>query len=224
MGRHIPHLYLPGPWDGVRLQLDVKTRDHLEKVLRLDGATSVTYTDGVGAVGEGRYQAGLVERGEEEVCAGRSQAVSIAVAPPKNRHRGRFIVEKLAEVGVARLIWLQTRFTEGRAPRVAKARAWARASLEQSRGAWLMEIEESVTLAAVDGYGTVLVADRSGSRINSMDGVLNPVLCVGPEGGFARGEVPADATTIRLSESVLRTETAAVAGAVLLLDKSSQEA
>ncbi len=57
-----------------------------------------------------------------------------------------------------------------------------------------------------------------------MDGVLNPVLCVGPEGGFAPGEVPADATTIRLSESVLRTETAAVAGAVLLLDKSSQEA
>jgi 16S rRNA (uracil1498-N3)-methyltransferase len=218
----MPHLYLPGPWDAVRLQLDDKARDHLEKVLRVDGATAVTYTDGVGVLGEGVYQAGFVERGDEQVAAGRSHTVAIAVAPPKTLNRVRFVVEKLAELGVVRLIWLQTTYTEGRAPRADKARGWARASLEQSRGAWLMAVEESTTMADVAGYGTVLIADRSGSGLESVSDTRSPVLCIGPEGGFALGEIPADATTIRLSETVLRTETAAVAGAVLLIDKSSR--
>jgi 16S rRNA U1498 N3-methylase RsmE len=85
-----------------------------------------------------------------------------------------------------------------------------------------MEVEEPMTMVDVGGYGTVLVADRSGSGIESVSNILSPVLCVGPEGGFAAGEIPAEATAIRLNETVLRTETAAVAGAVLLIDKSSR--
>ncbi|MEA2003255.1 MAG: RsmE family RNA methyltransferase, partial [Actinomycetota bacterium] len=183
MGRHIPHVYLPEAWDRERLHLDDKTRDHLEKVLRLGGATPVTYTDGVGAIGEGKYEAGFVERGDEEAAVGRSHEVAIAVAPPKNLNRIRFIVEKLAELGVARLLWLQTEYTEGRPPRADKVRAWARASLEQSRGTWLMEVGPSVTMADVAEYGRVLVADRSGSDIEAAGHFRGAVLCVGPEGG-----------------------------------------
>jgi 16S rRNA U1498 N3-methylase RsmE len=46
------------------------------------------------------------------------------------------------------------------------------------------------------------------------------VLCIGPEGGFAPDEIPERIATLKLSERVLRTETAAIAGAALLINKA----
>jgi 16S rRNA (uracil1498-N3)-methyltransferase len=222
VGRHVPHLCVPGPWEGALLQIDDAARTHLDKVLRFSAAAPVTYTDGAGLVGTGMYEAGLIERGGEEVEPVRPAAVTIAVAPPRSADRVRFIVEKLAELGVDRLVWLQTEHTEGRLPRAGKVGAWAKASLEQSRGAWMMQVEESNDIAGLVQYGTLVWADHNGVSIDDVGPIDNTVLCVGPEGGFAPAEIPADVPRVRLSRRVLRVETAAVAGAVLLIDRSSR--
>ena len=195
------------------------TRVHLEKVLRNSGPLEVSYTDGAGLVGSGVYSAGWIERGSESVHK-RKNAVTIAVAPPKNKSRARFIVEKLAEIGAARLLWLETARAEGRVPRIEKSASWAQAALEQSRGSWLMEVAGPVAVADIQRFGTVLLADPHGEDIDDIELPADAILCVGPEGGFAPDEFLQSVIRVSLGTNVLRVETAALVAAVLLTHKS----
>jgi len=214
--RHRPHLLVPDCGSGKNpLPLDSAAVHHLEQVLRID-STDVSYTDGIGLFGTGVYRDGLVERGEEARVA-RPAGLAAAVAPPHTKARVRFVVEKLAELGVRRLLWLRTARTEGRPPRPDKARSWAVGALEQSRGAWLMEVDNGpISVDEVAEFGTPVFAVAGGSDPARIILPSDPVLCVGPEGGFAAGEVPDSAQRVDLGPTVLRVETAAVAAVALL--------
>ncbi|HLU32312.1 MAG TPA: RNA methyltransferase PUA domain-containing protein, partial [Acidimicrobiia bacterium] len=112
---HVPHLYLPGPWQGPELALGDDHEHHLTRVLRMSPGAEVSYTDGEGTAGRGILGRGVVER-DDESSGSLGLSVEVAVAPPDSRQRARFVVEKLAELGVSRLIWVRTRRTEGRPP------------------------------------------------------------------------------------------------------------
>jgi molecular chaperone DnaJ len=176
---HVPHLFLPGPWEGSRLQLGDDHLHHLGRVLRMGDGAEVTYTDGAGTVGEGWLAEAAIERGVE--TPGPSTAsLELAVAPPASRQRARFVVEKLAELGVRRLIWVRTRHTEGRPPANDKSKAWAVSALEQSRGAWLMAVGRD-ELSDLDSGRLVVVhpgPNRSPSR--------GPPRLADPSGGAGR--------------------------------------
>ena len=58
-------------------------------------------------------------------------------------------VEKVAELGATSLRWIRTDRSQVPAPNPSKTRAWADAALEQSRGAWALEIGET-TWAELD--------------------------------------------------------------------------
>lgn len=221
MSSHTPHLYLPGPWSGGRIDLGQDERRHLEKVLRLPLRADVTYTDGAGQVGSGVFDGDGIQRGSERLLS-RHSALTIAVAPPKNTSRLRFVVEKLAELGVARLLWLATEYSEGRAPRSEKALAWSKGALEQSRGSWLMDISGTVMIEELNRFGAPVFADHGGGSVDDLGSIANPVLCVGPEGGFAAEEIPEDAIRLALGTTILRVETAAVVGAALLVARTPQ--
>ena len=215
MARHIPHLFVPGPWQDETVDLAAATCRHLEKVLRLQAPAQVTYTDGAGMVGSGTWTGSSLRRGAEEVLP-RPSALVVAVAPPKNTARLRFIVEKLGEIGVKRLVWLITENTSGRTPQAEKTTSWAVGALEQSRGAWLLEIDGPVSIADLAGLGTPVFAEQHGASAADLETVTDPVLCIGPEGGFAPMEIPEDSLRLSLGATVLRVETAAVVGAARL--------
>lgn len=139
----------------------------------------------------------------------------MAVAPPSNKDRVRFVVEKLAELGVEQLVWLRTTFGTGRLPPPEKQMAWAISALEQSRGGWLMGLGgEFVTWSDLEE--PVLVCQPAGSAVIE---VLAPrTVVVGPEGGFDPDEVPSDFESVALGETILRVETAAVVAATKFLD------
>lgn len=215
MARHQPHLLLPATGgDGV-IEVDEATRRHMEKVLRYPDGGVVSYTDGAGLLGAGSWQSGAVVRAQERRLE-RARILTVAVAPPHSASRVRFLVEKLAELGVARLLWLNASRGEGKPPKAEKAGAWARSALEQSRGVWLMAIAGPVSIAELEDWGTPVFADLGGSEW--LPGVDDPVLCIGPEGGFDPGEIPDSAPRLHLGDTVLRVETAAIVGAVLLRD------
>ena len=134
--RHIPHLLLEGSWSGSELELTSAQQSHLVRVLRLEVGDPVSYTDGRGMAGSGHLGEGAIVRGPESAVERPSDLVVVA-APPENRDRVRFMVEKLAEIGVAELLFLDSRLGEGRPPRSDRLHAWAVAALEQSRGVML---------------------------------------------------------------------------------------
>ncbi len=216
---HVPHLYLPAPWEGPELALPPPAAHHLRRVLRRGDGAAVTYTDGAGALGDGTLHGGSLRRGEERSVPLPSPAVTVAVAPPRSADRARLVVEKLAELGVDRLIWVRTEHGQARPPQPAKVRAWAVGALEQSRGAHLLAADEGA-VAPGDLTGTLWVADPSGDPPPAGAGPVT--VLVGPEGGLAPGEVPAHGRRIGLGSRVLRTETAAVAAAVLALQAAGR--
>ena len=204
---HIPHLLV---------DLTISSRDtiaisddqvrHLTRVIRYRPGQPVSYTDGSGTLGTGTWNGESLERGDESLVE-RGRSVTLAVAPPKAKERQRFIVEKAAELGVDRLMWIQTRYGQVPAPSLAKATSWAIGALEQSRRAHLLRIS-SGSLADIEG---VVVADQSGSMLRSWV----PAIAIGPEGGWHPDEIEG-LPTARLSDAVLRTETAAVVAAAFL--------
>jgi 16S rRNA (uracil1498-N3)-methyltransferase len=208
---HVPHLFLPGPWEGSRVEVSAQQRHHLEKVLRMGEGSEVGYTDGQGLIGSGRFGSGEVVRGEESAMPRPSDLVVVA-APPDNRDRSRFMVEKLSELGVAELRFLETEHGQGRPPRPDRAHSWAVSGLEQSRGAWLLRIPENpVTLATLER--PFAVCDTGGSS----EWPSARTVVIGPEGGWAPGEVPEDAQLWDLGDTILRLETAVLVAAARLL-------
>lgn len=204
------------------LVVEDHTRRHLGKVLRLTAGAAITYTDGAGRFGEGRLEVAGIRRGAERIEPHRMDPVTVAVCPPKDSARVRFVVEKLAELGTDRLWWLHSERSEGRPPREEKAQAWAIAALEQSRGAWLLEISGPVTLEEVAATNGVLAAVPGGSPLREMTIVGPVVVCIGPEGGFAPEELPAEVQQVGLGFRVLRVETAALVAATLLVTSPSR--
>lgn len=209
---HVPHVFVPGPWLGDELPLQPEQAHHLRRVLRMPPGDEISYTDGEGQVGRGRLGHSGIER-EVEEAAPSPPAVEVAVAPPASRSRARFLVEKLAELGVRRLIWVRTRHAQGRPPADDKARAWAVAALEQSRGAWLLRFARS-DLADLDAARLVVVHPGPDPFSLSGDAARPPVLVVGPEGGLADDEIPPAAARLSLGSTILRVETATVAATV----------
>lgn len=202
--RHIPHLVVEPPWDGSMLKVTGEQWRHVTKVLRMSTGDEVSYTDGNGMVGAGLLVDHGIERGDEETVA-RPTRLTIAVAPPSSKDRQRFLVEKLTELGVARLVWLETRHGKNQVAKPAKVHSWVQSAVEQSRGAYLMETSDDlVALADLEGR---LVVCRPGGGV--APGEFD-VIAIGPEGGFADDEIPQNAGLWDLGPTVLRVETAAL--------------
>ena len=211
---HVPHLYLPGSWSDDRIPIDAGHQAHLERVLRRQNGDAVSYTDGAGTSGVGTLEDASVIRGDENLLERPAPRLTVAVAVPASKDRARFLVEKLGELGVDRIAWLETRHGKERPPRVTRATSWLISALEQSRGAWLTDITaEAVLLDELQGH--VWFADAQGMAPGRPPSALT--LVVGPEGGWAPGEIPDTATVVSLSDRVLRVETAAIVGAAKIL-------
>ncbi len=206
--KHVPHLVVAQPWPETgKLSLSISQWRHLTKVLRKNRGDSVTYTDGLGTIGSGVLGNTEIVRGEEATVE-RPPDFTLAVAPPSNKDRQRFLVEKLSELGVSRLIWLKTENGKNRVSSPAKVFSWVQTALEQSRGAWLMETgHDVVPIAEIEG--PLVVCHPGGS------GEPEPgsTILIGPEGGFREEEIPPDATRWDLGPTILRVETAAIVAA-----------
>lgn len=198
---------------------DDADRHHLERVLRLRPGEVVTVSDGRGAVRRCVVGAGLTldPAGPVETTSQPKPPVTVAFALPKG-DRPEWVVQKLTEVGVDRIVPMVTartvvRWDVERATRnIGRLRRVAREAAMQCRRPWLPDVTDLASFADVAGLGSsAALADGSG-RPPSLD---RPVVLVGPEGGWSDEERSRDLPVVALGSHVLRTETAAVAAAVL---------
>jgi 16S rRNA (uracil1498-N3)-methyltransferase len=195
-------------------------RRHLERVLRLRDGEVVTVSDGRGAVRRCRFTSGgdLRPDGEVEHSEAASPALTIAFAVPKG-DRLEWAVQKLTEVGVDRIVVLETGRSvvrwddDGRAARrLGRIRRVAREAAMQSRRVWLPSVDGPVPFAQAAAWPGACVADAAGDPPT----LASPAVLVGPEGGWTDQEEAAALPRVAVGDGVLRTETAAVAAGVLL--------
>lgn len=210
---------------------------HAAAVRRLRPGERADVSDGAGTLAEGV----VAEAGKDSVTI--EVGAVLTVPPPQPRlavaqalpkgDRGELAVELMTEVGVDAVIpWAAARsITKWQAERGARAlarwRAAGREAAKQSRRAWLPEITELATTAALAkrveaAYAIILEADAP-AKLHELKLPENGeiLLLVGPEGGISPAERAtlreAGAVEARLGPTVLRTSTAgAAAGAILL--------
>ena len=207
---------------------------HLVRVLRAKVGDEVVVFAGQG----GEWPARIVRlsRDEAELATGperRDRAdhgpvLTLAVALPKGE-RQKWLVEKLTELGVARLVPLETERGVAEATPAARERL-RRGAIEACKQCGrntLMEIGEPRSVAealAERTHGTAAIIAHPGG------GPLDPAIAagdtrhvlafVGPEGGFTVAELEsaeqAGAVPTSLGPHILRIETAAIALAARL--------
>ena len=212
--------------------------NHALRVLRLRVGDLVTLFDGADREVDGRILAESPGGFEVEVTGGihpRARPLSrfsLAVATPKGP-RSDWLVEKCAELGVRVLYPIQT--ARGAVlPGEGRLERWRRKAVEaakQSGQAHVMSIESPRSIEAICGtkdtpvsifYGDSGAGSPSLSSVlldmqESSEGAGDILILVGPEGGFTDDEsrqiAELGGVPVRLSSSVLRVETAAVAAA-----------
>jgi 16S rRNA (uracil1498-N3)-methyltransferase len=228
---------------GATVALDPRQAHHLRDVLRLaDGATVEVFDDS-GQVGEGML---FLQDGNVSVRIHRAEALrqvptlqlNIAAAVPKG-DRADWMVEKLSELGVHAFIPLAAARSVVLPEGKSKRDRWNRIATEaakQSRRRGVMRITELTDVAAAlqsSRYRWFLSTEQpDAAPIAEAAALLAPgaalTAFVGPEGGWTDAErqqfLAAGAKPVRLTETILRVETAAVATAAVLLTLATRAA
>jgi 16S rRNA (uracil1498-N3)-methyltransferase len=206
------------------LVLDRDDAHHLGRVLRMRDGETVTASDGAGRWRTCEWQGGhLVATGDVTLDPRPAPRVTVAIAPLKG-DRTDWTVEKLVEIGVARIVVLAplvrsvVRRDAGKdSVALARWQRLARAAAMQSRRTHLPEVSGPVALGDVAGLTGAGIAEPGGeARPEDVE-----VLLIGPEGGFDPSEVAlareVGARTVDLGPGILRAETAALVGATRMV-------
>ncbi len=220
-------VFVDDPAHPVLSDADVR---HLARVLRLRDGEAVIAADGRGRWAQTTWRGeGVLEplpgsgagAGAVQFETGAEPALTVAFAPVKGE-RPEWVVQKLTELGIDRIVPLLTergmvRWTgeRGKAT-VERMRRVAREAAAQCRRVWLPEVCDTVRFAdlpSLGGPGEVVLAQLSGDRPT----VTRRVVAVGPEGGWSTDELASGLPTVGFGLSVLRAETAAVTAAALLV-------
>jgi len=211
--------------------------------MRFEVGDSIILFDGQGAeasceivaISKKRVDLTIVKRSSADRSL--STELTLAVALPKN-DRQKFLIEKLVELGVARLIPVQAERSVAAAnkkvlQRIEKQIVEACKQCERNR---LMQVTEPMTFEQIktwsdqqvqsarhwiaDPYNGISIAavndEAADIESNTSD---HELVAIGPEGGFSNSElaraVEAGFQLLRIGPTILRVETAAIASAAI---------
>jgi 16S rRNA (uracil1498-N3)-methyltransferase len=220
MTRHTYRFFAQDVSDGLAT-LAAADRHHLEHVLRLRVGDTCEVAAG-GRVHEARVAPGGLEL-VKEIAAVAAPTVTVWIAQPGARSDSA--VEKLTELGVARIGALRTELLKGRFTpgRIERWRRVAEAAAKQSKQARVPEVLEPSAYADVLSPEAVVLSHEgaSGGLADRIVGRRQTTLLIGPEPGFSESELElARASGVAVATFgpvVLRTETAAIVAAALAL-------
>ncbi len=221
--------------DLARPALPPEESRHCVQVLRRQVGDTITVVDGRGT----NYKAVITEANAKRCGfaveqtrreAERPYRVHLAVAPTKNLDRTEWLVEKLVEVGVDQLSFINCAHSERRVLKTERLVKKAIAAMKQAGRATLPMIDDLQPFA---GFLKNSLGDQQGfiAHVDFDNPVLlkqaaqplgSYVVLIGPEGGFSELEVSqarlAGYHGVSLGNYRLRTETAGlVAGLTLNL-------
>lgn len=224
-------LYLEHPLgQGQSVPLTRAQAHYLFGVMRLSTGSHVLVFDGA----NGEWLAEVAEAGKrggtlQVLTQTKPQHVPpdlwLVFAPVK-KARTDFIVEKATEMGAARIVPMQTEFTNSGRVQMERLQCHAIEAAEQCGATFVPEVADMVRLERLladwDANRRILFCDegRAGSASTIPDRQGPWAILIGPEGGFSAHERKKiseldHAHSISLGPRILRAETAAVAALTL---------
>ena len=218
------------PVAGVVTTLGEEAAHHM-RVRRMGPSERIRLTDGAGTVGSGvlvritKTQAAVEVEEVEQIDPLPEVHLLVPIA---DRERMLWLSEKSAELGATTwrpVLWRRSRSVTPRGEGTAfqaKIRARMIAALEQSGGAWLPAVYPDAPLdraLAATPAGSRLLLDPDGEPLLGSHPTAPLTIAIGPEGGLDDSErealLGAGFVPVSISASILRFETAAIAGLAL---------
>lgn len=201
---------------------------HCVRVLRMNVGDAIEVVDGKGML----YHCRLLDAhpkhalvdilSSEELPKVWKGNITIAIAPTKNIDRMEWLVEKLVEIGVDRIVPLRCRFSERKEINVERLRKIAVSAMKQSLKAILPRIDSTMPYKEFlerpgEGQRFIAYCDPEIPRQNFAR-LYKPgedtIILIGPEGDFSIEEIREALgrgwQPVTLGDNRLRTETAAL--------------
>jgi 16S rRNA (uracil1498-N3)-methyltransferase len=210
-----------------RPELPEQESQHCIRVLRKQVGDEIDITDGKGHF----YKAQIAEAHPKQCKVTIIETVQpilpwknnieIAIAPTKNLDRMEWFAEKATEIGINKISFLKTRFSERKEMKTERIHKILVAAMKQSEKAALPELQEMTdfkNFIRQNFDGQKFIAHCYPGEKPLLSRAYhkgeNALILIGPEGDFSEEEVALAIRNgfqaISLGESRLRTETAAL--------------
>jgi 16S rRNA (uracil1498-N3)-methyltransferase len=224
--------------DSENFKLSEESSRHIVQVLRMKEKDELLITNGKGVTLKASLISANKKKAEVQTLGKSfsnrpSHKISIGISLIKNKNRFEWFLEKAVEIGVSEIIPFESARTENHHFRHDRVKSILVSAMLQSQQVWLPEIYEPVKFKDLlpkksyeNKYIAHCIKDKR-SLLNELSGNYNDkghtIILIGPEGDFTKEEVEEAIQNkfipVSLGETRLRTETAGLVAAVLLLSK-----
>lgn len=212
--------------------LDLEESRHCIKILRKKIGDQINITDGSGNI----YQAqltGLVSKKcifkvlSSTSVKKNNYTIHIAISPTKNSDRIEWFVEKAVEIGVDKISFIHTSYSERKIINLDRIKKKAISAMKQSVRAFLPEIAPMEKLNNFLNFQTEdqkFIAHLEDETTEYFKHLANPgnnyLILIGPEGGFSDEEIlivkSNQFKVVKIGNYRLRTETAGIVACTIL--------
>ena len=207
---------------------------HCIKVLRHQMGDIISISDGKGLSGKALIDKITKREAYLKVLevtqhAPKDYTLTLVVAPPKNRSRWEWLVEKSVEIGVTDIIPLITQRSERQKVNLTRSSKVLRSAALQSLRPFhptLHELQQFDKIIDVQSSSVNTVnyiahyQEENQSLYQLQESSTSACILIGPEGDFTQSEIEAanqkGFLSINISDNRLRTETAAIVACTLL--------
>lgn len=219
------------------LVLDEDTSKHVVQVLRMQNGELIRLTDGAGtifkcAIADNHRKKCVVTVIEKTNISLPTSQVCLAISPVKNNSRFEWFLEKATEIGVREIVPLICERTEKQHFKWDRMNSILISAMLQSQQAWLPVLQEPQKFAVSVSNNSIAqkiiahcIAEDNKKTIAqlALKQKEASIILIGPEGDFSSTEIELALANqfipVSLGETRLRTETAGIVAATLLVNR-----
>ncbi|HMU45328.1 MAG TPA: RsmE family RNA methyltransferase [Chitinophagaceae bacterium] len=217
------------------ITLDEDTSRHIVQVLRMDAGEQLNLTDGKGTIWASEISEPHKKNCQVKVISSSYKDpalrnVTIAISLLKNTNRFEWFLEKATEIGISEIIPLICERTEKEKFRWDRMNTICISAMLQSQQCWLPVLHEPIqfgdlVMRQFDTTERFIAHCEEGDKKPlphiQITKSSNHLIVIGPEGDFTKEEIDLalqnNFSPVSLGENRLRTETAGVVAATLLM-------
>lgn len=208
-----PTIYIPNcDLDSDYITLDDSKLHHLKNVLRMKNEDNVNISNGNGKLLIGKLSKNDVKVSSKKDYV-RNHETKIFVPALREKNRFRFMIEKLVELNVSKLVIGKTENSQNTRIEADRISNWAISAVEQSGSPFFPDIEVT---EEIDFSIFKTCFDISGEPINKDTDKVD-TFAIGPEGGWSPKELANFEIKYKITDFNLRSETAAVSAVSLIM-------